>query len=92
VRSNNDLASLLEQLAHLVVNTVLNAEKGDDLSGSLAVEHFEELLVDESLSIKKTRVTLNLGRPFNLDLGAIFEHLASHIRNSLATVFLQLDE
>jgi hypothetical protein len=84
--------SLFEQLAHLVVGTVRDAEKGDDIDSFLAVEHFEELLVHESLSVKKTRVTLNLGRPFDLDLGAVFKHLAAHIGNSLATVFLQLDE
>ena len=46
----------------------------------------------ETLSIKKTWVSLNLRRSFNFHTSAIFEHLATHLCHSPFTVLLEFDE
>ena len=92
VRSDDDLVGILEELSQLVVDAILDSEQRDDADLILRVHHLEELLVGEALGIEETWVTLELRRPFNLNLGAILKHLSAHLSNSFAAVFLQLGE
>lgn len=48
--------------------------------------------MDESLGVNKTGIAHNLGRFFNLDLSAIFKHLATHIFDSFTSILFQFDE
>ena len=92
MRSEHDLTSVFKQLTHLIVEAVLNTDKSWDSNSVLSVSHREKFLVLETLCVKEAWITLDLRRAFLLHLGAILEHLSTHLCDGLAAIFLQLDE
>ena len=88
VRTDLNLVCVLEELSHLVVDAVLNLKDGRNAHIILSVHHLEEFFMLETLSVKKTWVTLNLRRPLNLHARAILIHLATHFSHCLSAVLL----
>ena len=92
VWADHHLARLLEELAHLVVDAVLDTKESRDPDLVLSVHHREELLELEALCVKDTRVALDFWRSLYLHLGSVLEHLSAHLCNGFASVLLQFDE